>query len=494
MQKKLINGLFLLALCVPALAVFRSPQFVPAMKAVIDSPSEWDHQRDALRRATPLWNSAVEFYSSLLYRLGATNSKAVAVVGRHGWVFLGDLFNQNMAQALGRRVYDAGELHRWIDSRTAQQDWLAHRGIPMLFVIAPAKWSIYPDRLPRWMPSHMGAHSLDLLLAAKGKLSLVDMRPTLIDARKVADTYSPLNSHWTDYGALVAWGKIAEQLGELDPKLVGLRVPRSHGVSVVDDASEFKAMINLPAANRWTRPELNDPLPSYEIVGPDGSVATVPGSTGTGLLELPRVTRNDSTGNHLRALIVRDSMGDALSPYMQAAFAETVQVRHHIDEPKLSPNIPSLVEKYKPDVVVYVMTERLLDMVPDDLDFWRAANAYDSAVASYADWNAISGNGSLWFQGDPALSAAATLYWPPGDLAGHVLCVRIEAKGGGTLQASVSTKGNSGVIGRQYVDGANELFFSLPPGVDGSRLTLTSLTGGAAVKITSIGLRKVSME
>jgi hypothetical protein len=490
-MKRIINGLFLVVLCVPAIAVMHSPQLRPAVRAVVENPAEWDHQRDALRRTTPLWNKAVEGYSQLLYLLGTTNMKDIGVVGEQGWIFLGDSLDHNMSQALGRRVYSPQEVQRWADTLKEQQTWLSRRGIPMLFVVAPAKWSIYPDRLPEWTHGHIGAHSLDLLLAAPEQLPLIDLRPALRAERALADTYSPLNSHWTDYGALVAWRQIAVRLGQLGPKLANLYVPPANGAITVNYGSEFAGMISLPEPNRWTLPKFEEPLPDYKIVDADGKETVVPGSTHTGLLDLPRTTQTPSARNQARALVLRDSMGDSLSLYLQAAFHETLQINHHMEQPALAPNVPSLVDSYKPDVLIYVMTERYLDRVPGDLELWQAANAFDAADGQpVSAWTPQSAKDSpVRIEGDPAMGAAVSLYWPVQDSRAHVVRIDLHAEWSGQLQVQFYADGKPHVLGEQYVVGNNQLYFNLPPDVDGERVTVVRGPGSAAALLKRVDLR-----
>lgn len=492
--KRAVTGLFLLALCLPFLAVLRSPQLVPSIRSVVGAPAEWDHARDALRRTTPLWNRAVELYSQVLYKLGTTSNTSIGMVGTDGWVFLGDSFDHNVAQALGRRVYDPQEVARWSETLKEEQAWLNHRGIPLLFVVAPAKWSIYPDRLPAWAQKQVGTHSFDLLLRSPLHLPLIDLRPVLRNARATADTYSPLNSHWTDYGAWVAWKAIAKRLGSMETKLAGLYVPAADGATTVDYGSEFRDMISLPEKNRWTLPRLEKPLPSYEIVAPNGSTSMVPGLTDTGLLDLPRTTRNPSVKNNIRALVLRDSMGDSLSPYLQAAFRETTQVNHSLNAPNLAPNVPALVEDTKPDLVLYVMTERYLDRVPGGLELWKAANDFDlSASGQVGAWKpGGTADGKVRVEGSPSLNAPVSLYWPGGDNRPHVVRIDLNAKWSGQLQVQLYAKGKPYVLGEPYAVGNNQLYFNLPAYVDGSRVTLARGSGSAAVSLQGVTVRVVA--
>ncbi|HEX7815155.1 alginate O-acetyltransferase AlgX-related protein [Dyella sp.] len=491
--KKLINGLFLIALCVPFLAVLRSPHLKAVVRSVVENPSSWNGQRDVLRRSTPLWNKAVEGYTSLLFALGTTSSRDVGVVGTDHWIFLGDGFDHNFSQALGRRKFSIDELERWHSVLSLQQAWLARRQIPMLFVVAPAKWSIYPEKLPAWSQREIGEHAFDGELAIKGDLHMVDLRPTLRAARKEADTYSPLNSHWTDFGAFVAWRALVPELGSLATNLQGLYIPPYNGVSQTDYGSEFAGLLSLPVSNRWTIPNFTQPFPDFQGTDANGHVTSFPGLTRTGLLDLPRETVAPAVKNNIRALIMRDSMGDSLSLYLQAAFHETKQVDHHINVPALAPNLPSLVDSYRPNLLMYVMTERYFDHVPrsDEVQFWQAANDFDLASSVGAWTNDGSGSGVVRLEGSPDLNTAASLYWSPEDKESLVLRIDLDASWSGQLQLQFYADNKLQLEAEQYVAGNNELFFKLPAGVAGSRVTVVRGEGSASVRLNDIMLKKL---
>jgi len=492
--KRTINGLFLLALCVPVIAVMRSSQLRPAVRAVVENPSDWDHQRDALRRSTPLWNKAVEGYSALLFELGSTNAKDIGIVGRDKWMFLGDGFDENVSQALGWRAFSQEEIGRWRDVMLEQQRWFARRNIPMLFVVAPAKWSIYPEKLPAWTDGRVKEHGYDQLLQSADGLPLIDLRPALKAGKATADTYSPLNSHWTDYGALVGWKGVASRLEQLGPIFANLYVPSYKGVNAVNYGSEFAGLMSLPAENRWTVPEFDRALPDFQGVGADGKTVQFTGYTHTGLLDLPRQTLTPSARNDVRALVLRDSMGDSLSLYLQAAFHATFQVDHHINTPGLAPNVPALSDSFKPNLLLYVMTERYLDHVPgqDVVDFWRSANAFDSG-SDTGGWKVGDPPGGIVrIEGDPSLQQAVSLYWAISDSGSHVVRIDMDAQWSGQLQLQFYAGGQLGIRAAQYAPGSNQLFFTLPADVDGARVTVVRSTGSASAMLKEVHLKKIN--
>jgi hypothetical protein len=375
---------FLLAIWLPLLAVLASPALPGFVAAVVRDPSTFDAERNRLRAATPLWNRAVAFYTDALYALGVSSRPGAAEVGRDGWVFLGDIFSGDWSQSLGRRVLSDREVASWTETVALEKKWLATRGIPSAIVVAPSKGTIYPDRLPRWSGGAAHTSSLDRILAAAPELSIIDTRAALREARKQADTYSALNSHWTDFGAYAAWSKIAPELAQRIPALASLHAPALATIGVEDGHNEFIGMLGLEAPNAWTTYRLEQPLGDYAIVADDGTTRTAPGGAETDLLDLPRTTRNEHARTSARVLVLRDSSANSLSPFLQDAFRETYQIDHKLGAPGQWPNLVALVERFRPDAVLWVITERYLAESAGDLAYWRAANAFDCASAELA--------------------------------------------------------------------------------------------------------------
>jgi hypothetical protein len=383
---------FLLAIWLPLLAVLVSPALPGFVTAVLRDPSTFDAERNRLRAATPLWNRAVAFYTDALYALGVSGRPGAAEIGRDGWVFLGDIFSGDWSEALGRRVLSDRAVARWTETLALERKWLATRDIPSAIVVAPSKGTIYPDRLPRWSDGGAHASSLDRILAAAPELSIVDTRAALREARRQADTYSALNSHWTDFGAYVAWSKIAPELARRIPALASLRVPALASIGVEDGHNEFAGMLGLEAPNAWTTYRLAQPLGDYVIVADDGTTRPAPGGAQTDLLDLPRTTRNEHAQTNARVLVLRDSSANSLSPFLQDAFRETYQVDHKLGAQGEWPNLVALVERLRPDAVLWIVTERYLAEPAGDLAYWRAANAFDCATdAAAASLSRVSG-------------------------------------------------------------------------------------------------------
>lgn len=308
----------------------------------------------------------------------------VGVVGQDNWVFYGDLFQNNYSQALGSRIYSEPELEAFIAALNGQWEWLARRGIPLVFGVMPAKWEIYRDKLPE---SGSGKSILDQVVAAQGRIKapVPDFRPTLSDGRENADTYSKLNGHWSDYGGYLAWGQLASVLEAANPSVAVAPYPGVSSIKTIDSGNEFVDLLGFPGPNNWTVPELDEELPAVDVIAPDGTTQRLAPGAQTDMSEFPRHTQNPASANSSTVLAMCDSTCRAISPFLQSSFRDVFQIQHSLGSPYGRPNIPALVTTIQPDLVLYMMTQRYFDLGLNDAAFWAAANKFDLASTILLD-------------------------------------------------------------------------------------------------------------
>lgn len=424
--------------------------------------------------------------SPLWYFLGTSPKPALGVVGKDGWIFYGDLFQHNYSQATGQRTYSDAEIQQFAYSLGQQKAWLARRGIPLIFVIAPAKWEIYGDKLKQ----PLGASNIpNQITEAHPELGLVDVRQPLKNARSVADTYSKLNGHWTDYGGYIAWKAILSAMRGQYPALTPADPPPVASVSTTDLGNEYKEFLGLDRRNSWTSPILANPLPDVNVVQPDGSTKQIPGSTKTDMLQLPLETLEQSATGSARLLMLGDSTISSLSPYMQTSFANVLEIRHFIDEPAKRPSLISYVEKFKPTVVMYVMTERYLDIGLKDAPLWAAANAYDQAgAAQVGSWSGGTGQG-LAVSGNPGASPSVISFAGSVGSASGKLVVRVAFTSKSESQLQLTIDGEQAVA-LPFAGGESEQYFQID-NPKGKSLKLSVADQASGVQINSITVKSL---
>jgi hypothetical protein len=489
---------FVALLFAPMIAISRSPKLTVELVPQLLNPASRPHAVEILRRSTPLWNDAVAIYNTGLYYLQTSNNTAIGVIGQDGWVFLGDFIDKSFSQNIHRLVMSDQDRDYWIASLEAQRRYLARRNIPMVFIVGPSTGTIYADKLPAWtQPLLTGPTSFDKVLAADTSHTILDLRPQLKAARAVADTYSKINSHWNDFGAWVAWQSIAAELGRKVPGFQGFGVGHLVGIDRIKNyANEFGDMLGLLVKNRWNRYVLDQPFPDFLIVNPDGSTTPTPGYTPTELQDLPRETISPNATSNLTALVVRDSMGNSLSPFIQASFRHVYQVNHHhAANAKDELNLIAQVERVKPDVVIYIMTERFFSLPLGNTFYWLSEDRFASLGSeNESTWSPANGaQARFTLSGNGQINSPVVidLSGTPPATKGRAMQVKFHSDGWGYISLSYKLNGEAHFLNEAYYAGPNELYFELPLAVDDDKVTLIKgIAETPPVNIQSVTLRQ----
>ncbi len=284
------------------------------------------------------------------------------LIGPNGWIFWSEYVDQYASQAVGRALLTQSQVQQWVDHFTSVRDWMAEQGVEFYVVVTPSTSSIYPGQLPTWMQSLRGSTIMDQFIAASGDLPVVDLRANLVAQAQGEDhLFSWDNSHWTDYGAYVAWQQISDCVGVMYPDDPPLKVPAISGTTIAGDFNEWAPFgVPSPGAD-WTVPDYSEPLQDVTRTDKDGKTETVAGNSATDLSILPVETTVSSSWTGKSALIFRDSMGGGLSPLWQQAYSPTWQVKQpYVGAYTGEPSYTAEVQEHHPDVVIVQLAERYL--------------------------------------------------------------------------------------------------------------------------------------
>jgi len=286
------------------------------------------------------------------------------IKGRDDWLFFSDVQVQDFSQAIGRQRLTASQVRAWVAYLSEMRRDVEAQGGQFYIVVAPAKWDVYPQKLPMWAQKLRGSNSLDRLMHAHPELPFVDVRSALRGAEEL--TYSPLDSHWSLYGGHVAWEAATACLRAANDANSGLRVPEISGVDLVADNNEFAADgVKLPVEPSRTQPVYAKPHPATTVTSIQTGASVAPGPLDTiDMLDLPVETRTPDAQSDQTLLAFRDSTGSALSGQWSASFNRTIQYQHPIGGMGAPVDVPALVEKYRPDITIFSMTERYLALGP----------------------------------------------------------------------------------------------------------------------------------
>lgn len=278
-------------------------------------------------------NTVIAFRSRLLFPIGESGSPQV-IVGKDDFLFFAESVNGLISPPSDRQLEEMTDAVLSL-SQALEDD---HRTLTVL--IAPDKRSVYSEKLPTrldpradtWTPLHEA-----LLNAGIRSLNVL---PILISEKETGCVYFAGDTHWNARGALAVYRFLADELPipnadsypdmDFAPGAAGdmIRLCRPGGSVTEPDA--------LPALER-----------SYRSVRPFSSLDTMKIET--------LCDRSDFT-----LLVIRDSFGKGLFPYLAENVGKLIYSRSYQD-------IPGQAAAAGADAVLLEIAERDAVSLPEKL-------------------------------------------------------------------------------------------------------------------------------
>ena len=302
------------------------------------------------------WNSIVR-----TRWLGVSPSERVAI-GQEGWLYYaagGALDDDD-----GLRPFLPEDLDGWQRALESRREWLAAHGIRHLLVIAPNAQSIYPEYLPRARDRGAGPSRLDQLMArlrTGPRLDVIDLRETLRLARTRERVYQRTDSHWNDRGAFAAYQLVMQRVSGWYPAATPFARDAFEDIVEAGPAGDLARMIGLADAYREEVLALRPRFLRRARRAEPG----LPQRYRSGRIRARAFEVDDPTLP--RAVMLHDSFGRALIPFLSEHFRRILYVPGH----DLAPRI---IERERPDIVIEELVERRL-LEPPPVDGGLSAGA-----------------------------------------------------------------------------------------------------------------------
>lgn len=299
------------------------------------------------RKTLVTWNNKLKW--SLFEEKNARN----VLVGTGGWMFMSE--KRMVEHFRGALQFTEPELQAWQKLLERRRDWLAQRGIPYLFVLAPDKNSIYPEYLPAWLKDLGGRTKADQFIdymKAHSTVEVLDLRPTLLAAKKSAIVYLKTDTHWNQLGAFLACEQVVGTLAR--HQMLGLVPLTLDSFDRTNRLIPGGDLVNL----RGIRISMAESNAVFLIPKPELPVLDT--FTPTGIHAMEEATAKNPHGTGL-AMVHTDSFGRGWIPFLGYQFGEVDFFwQYHLDG--------RLIERQKPVVVVNEMLERFFNVTdPRDL-------------------------------------------------------------------------------------------------------------------------------
>ena len=270
--------------------------------------------------------------------------------GREEWLFLTD--SDALSQATGQRL-DVEGLKQFVALASGLAAEARTGGRQFLVAIAPNKHTIYRDKLPQWASAVPSRTEHDVLLdaLALAGVAAVDLRPGLQRSAHARPVYFRGDTHWTEFGAAIAFNDIVRALGLADEAIdldaaFAADVPRDRPGDLVKLAGIAGPWIeNVPSPREGTF--VADARLERQVLRKVGDS------------EFYRLTHRSPAGHPAtgpRVLVVGDSFTADLFGPMFMRFASEYVWMHN-----LGGSIDTgLIAESDPDIIVLEVVERLL--------------------------------------------------------------------------------------------------------------------------------------
>lgn len=247
------------------------------------------------------------------------------LLGKEDWLFYKSTEDGDpISDYQGINHYDEATMQAVADKLTNERNQFANYGIDFYILSIPNKSSVYPEYMPDTIERKDTTSKTDLLmkyLEENTDLNVVDAKPTLVKAKKKKPVYYKSDTHFNQIGAFVTVQALKDKI---DGKTDSLK-----------DVKFDKVMNNYSgdlACLCDMQDTFNDDI-QYQL-----DAATV----------------NTKIKSNKRILVIGDSFSEVMQSIMSQYFAEVKTVNIWSFE-------PSLLDEYKPDIVVWEHAERYTD-------------------------------------------------------------------------------------------------------------------------------------
>lgn len=265
-----------------------------------------------------------------------TSGTDQVVVGEDGWLFYGE----TCGYFTGENRLTEEELTGVLDYLEALSVYFESRNIQFVFVCAPNKNTVYPEYMPDY---YLQASGSDAKRVIAGLSSRQVACPDLLQVFEEQDAqlYHKLDSHWNNMGAALAGETILDMLGKA--------VSYTHLPYTIrrDFSGDLADMLYPDGLTEKDGQVYYNHVFSYQYTS---AVRT--------MMEMEIATQNSEQTKSL--LMVRDSFGNSLIPFLADAFETCRFTRQSMSR------VISETEGY--DVVILEIAERnLRNLLKEDL-------------------------------------------------------------------------------------------------------------------------------
>lgn len=338
----------------------RNPSKAPVWSWQRDSIKNYFSQFDSYFNDTfSFRNKLIGFYSLIHFKVGVSIFPKKAIIGKNGFVFIGNDLNKVIDQVTGKNLFTKPELRSWNDAFVERKKYLEQLNIQYYVAVAPDKHSIYPEYLPDFISVSVN-NRLQQVVDSKPDFNLINLKPGLLSAKKEWGDllYHKTDSHWSYIGAYVAYIDMINTLNIEFKEIKPIKLEKDnfnivdfkqgggnvHMLNISSNVDDFN--IQLVKTDNWDK----------DIIKTSFDGDTLPFNY------LQFITVNEQAivyNNHkpYTLLLLKDSFSEVMSPFLNQSFGKIIYCHYNQAE---GIELTQLIEKHKPDIVITEFVQRML--------------------------------------------------------------------------------------------------------------------------------------
>lgn len=330
---------FLAALAIPLLAgVAGAGRQKPAAEVADDAPPHPGPQwLDDYDQRFPFRAALIHRYALASFAIGVSPSPTV-IKGRDGWLYYAD--DSALDDYISATPLSQEELDAWRDSIVHTRDALRAKGIAYVFTIAPDKHVIYPEHMPESIHPLGREYRLQQLteyLQRTTDVAVVDLRRALLDAKQRDQVYFRTDTHWNEAGAYAAYRELMRAAESQMPALTAAPGQPISTELVEQPGGDIADMLGV-------RDDVHETVPRVQPAGGSPIRVDEPADLSAAGFEVPRVVTSTTDSKAPRLLMIRDSFGSALIPFLSRHFSRAVYLwQPNLDMDDVQRERPTLV-------------------------------------------------------------------------------------------------------------------------------------------------------
>lgn len=346
-----------------------------AIAPVVNVKHELDSSKkviDTSKKQVREWIDFTSFYkmdfaipalSYTLYKMGISLYPDDTVVGKDGWLFLGDKYNKTLSENRNLKPLSEGDITEMINARHAWDAYVrSYGGIGYVLTMAPDKHSVYSEKAPSWVVSGGGSKNIRYLLDhSKNDRTFINLGENFSSLKSDDDIiYYKTDSHWNQNGAWHAYKNLAVALGKTLPGVKWLNNDDITFNKTSRPGGDLSNFLRLQYA-------ISDIQYLYNVK-PEHA-ATKDGKDKNELAYLYKSSSlkandfyyNKNALNDMKVLWLIDSFGGGMKQYMHATFSK-IHEQHYLTLMTDKKKLQQVIDDYHPDLVIVTAVERQILM------------------------------------------------------------------------------------------------------------------------------------